>query len=102
MIEVSNSENELDRSSGVRSTRLVLACITSSLEEKEEEMSLERKKGSSLCELLVGRSKGSVSKDASGSQLPPSPSPLPSASPFAPANLKKRKKDKEGQRRTKR
>ena len=61
-------------------------------EEKEEEMPLERKKGSSLHELLMGRSKGSAFKDASSSQLPPPPS---SASPFAPANLKKRKKDKE-------
>ena len=66
---------------------------TSSLEEEEEEeMPLERKKGSSLHELLMGGSKGSAFKDASGSQLPPPP---PSASPFAPANLKKRKKDKE-------
>ena len=35
-------------------------------------------------------------KDASGSQLPPAlPPPPPSINPSAPANLKKRKKDKE-------
>ena len=56
-----------------------------------------KKKG--LRELLTGRAKGSAPKDASRSQLPlalPSPPPpSPSVNPFAPANLKKRKKDKE-------
>ena len=70
-------------------------CITSNLEEEEEEeeeMSLERKR--SLRELLMGGAKGLAPKDASGSQFPP-PSPPPLANPFVPANLKKRKKDKE-------
>ncbi|KAL0015096.1 hypothetical protein SO802_002165 [Lithocarpus litseifolius] len=61
-------------------------------------MPLERKKGSSLHELLAGRSKGPASKDASGSQLPSPPHPPPhlsSASPFVLTNLKKRNKDKE-------
>ena len=59
-------------------------------------MPLERKKGASLCELLAGRSKGSTSKDALSSQVPPPLSPPPPlASPFTPANLRKRKKDKE-------
>ena len=53
-------------------------------------MLLERKEG--LYELLVSRAKGLAPKDASRSQLPP---PSPSANPFALANLKKRKKDKE-------
>ena len=60
-------------------------------------MLLERKR--SLRELLMGRAKGLAPKDASRSQLPPpSPRPLtspPLANPFAPANLKKRKMDKE-------
>lgn len=56
-------------------------------------MPLERKKG--LRELLTGKAKGLVPKDASGSHLLPPPPPPPSANPFAPANLKKRKKDKE-------
>lgn len=58
-------------------------------------MPLEWKKG--LRELLAGKVKGSVPKDALGSQplptLPPPPPPL--VNPFAPANLKKRKKGKE-------
>lgn len=95
MNEILDSEDEIDRSSGVCSGGFVVACITSSLEEEEEEkkMPLERKKGRGLRELLAGKSKGSASKDASGSQLPPPPPPL--VSPFAPANLRKRKKDKE-------
>ena len=60
-------------------------------------MLLERK--SRLRELLIGRAKGLAPKDASGFQLPP-PSrppltPPPLANLFAPANLKKRKMDKE-------
>lgn len=90
MIQISNSKDELDRSLGVHSSRFIVARITSSLEE--EEMLLERKKGSSLCELLAGRSKGLASKDVVGFQLPPPP---PSATPFVLAILRKRKKDKE-------
>ena len=66
VIQVLDSEDELDRFLGVRTSRLVVAGIASdSKEEGEEEMSLERKKG--LRELLAGRAKGSTSKDASGS-----------------------------------
>ena len=52
-----------------------------------------RKKG--LRELL--RARGLAPKVASRSQppLPPPPPPPPSINPFAPANLKKRKKEKE-------
>ena len=104
VIEVSDLEDKFDKSLGVCSAGFILAHITSSLEEEEEEekeeeeeeMPLERKKGSGLRELLVGRSKGSASKDASGFQLSlPLPPPFPSVSPYALANLKKRKKDKE-------
>ena len=99
MIQVLDLEDELDRSSGIHSSRFIVVRITSSLEEEEEEeeMPLERKKGSSLCELLARRSKGSVSKDALGFQLPPPPlsHPPPLLSTFVPANLKKRKKNEE-------
>jgi len=94
VIQVLDSEDELDRFSGVRTFGLVVALIASDSEEeeeKEEEIPLERKKG--LRELLVGKAKGSAPKDASGSHLslalPPPPSP--SVNPFALANLKKRK-----------
>ena len=52
MIQVSDSEDELDRSSGVRSSGFIVAHITSNLEEEEEEMPLVRKKRSGLRELL--------------------------------------------------
>ena len=88
-----DSEDELDRSSVVCSPRLVVACVDSSLEE-EDEMPLDnRKKG--LRELLKAR--GSVPKDASGPQppLPFPPFPPSLVNPFAPTNLKKRKKENE-------
>ena len=94
VIQVLDSEDELDKFSSVRTFGLVVALIASDLEE-EEEMPLERKKG--LRELLAGKAKGSAPKDALGSQLPPPllpPSPS-SVNPFTLANLKKRKKDKE-------
>ena len=65
MIQVSDSEDELDKSSGVYTSGFIIARITSDLEEEEEEILLERKKG--LHEFLVGRAKGSTPKDASES-----------------------------------
>ena len=88
VIQVSNSKDVLDRFSSVHTSGLVVARIASDSkeEEDEEEMPLERKKG--LRELLANRAKGSVPKDASGSQPPLPPPPLPpSAHPFALANL---------------
>ena len=66
MIQVSDSKFEFDTSSCIRSSEFIVVRISSNLEE-EEEIPLERKKGSSLRKLLLGRSKGSTSKDASGS-----------------------------------
>lgn len=43
MIQLSDSKDELNRSSRVRSPEFVVACITSNLEEEEElDMPLER------------------------------------------------------------
>ena len=94
VIQVSDSEDERDRSSSIRALEFIIACVANSLEEEEEEEMLQdRKKG--LCKLLANKAKGSVPKDASRPKRPPfSPLP-PTVNPFMPANLKKRKKDKE-------
>ena len=63
-------------------------------EEEEEEMALNRKKG--LRDLLADKAKGSMPKDALGSQPPlslPSPPP-PTVNLFAITNLKKKRKEK--------
>ena len=94
MIQVSDLKGELYRFSGVHTSGLIVARIDNSSKEEEEEMSLNKKRG--LRELLADRAKGSAPKDASGSQ-PPFPfshPPPPLINPFAPANLKKKKKKK--------
>ena len=54
-VEISNSDGKLDRSSIVRSPRLIVAWVDNSFDE-EKEMALNRKKG--LKELLAERNKG--------------------------------------------
>ena len=76
-IQVSDTEDEPNRLSGVCTPSLVIAHIdNSSEEEEEEEMALNKKKG--LRELLADRAKGSTPKDTPRSQplpaLPPSSS----------------------------
>ena len=71
MIQDSDSEDELERSLGVYAFGFIVTCVANSSEEEEEEeeekeeMLLERKM--SLRELLTGKAKGLVLKDASGS-----------------------------------
>ena len=60
LVKISNLKGELDKSSIVRSLRLIVAWVDSSFEE-EEEMALNRKKG--LKELIAERNKGSSLKD---------------------------------------
>ena len=62
MIQVSDSEDELDISSIVRSPRLIITCVDSSLKEDDEMPLDNRKKG--LCELFKAR--GSAPKDTLG------------------------------------
>jgi len=95
MIQVSDSKDELDRSSGVCAPSLIVTHIDNSSEKEEEGMSLNKKRG--LRELLVDRAKGLAPKDTLGSQppFPFSPPPPPVVNLFALANLKKRKKEKE-------
>jgi len=76
-VELSDSEVEFDRLFAAHSPRLVVARIDTSSEE-EEEMTLNLRR--SLKDLVVGRNKGSSSKEASKTQLPPNlplPFPLP-------------------------
>ena len=94
-VEILDSKGELDKSSIVRSPRLIVAWVDSSFEE-EEEMTLNARKG--LKELLVGRNKGSSSKDAPRSH--PLLALLPHLSPSTVGllpipNLKKKRKEKE-------
>ena len=65
MIQVSDLEDEPNRSSSVRAPELIVARIDHNSKEEEEGMSLNRKIG--LCELLVDRAKGLAPKDTSGS-----------------------------------
>ena len=76
-IQVSDTEDEPNRLSGVCIPSLVIAHIdNSSEEEEEEEMGLNKKKG--LRELLADKAKGLAPKDTPRSQplpaLPPSSS----------------------------
>lgn len=95
MIHVLDSEDEPDRFSGICALRFVVVCIDKSSEEEEEKVSLNRKRG--LRKLLADRAKRSAPKDTSRSQppLPLPPPPSLTVNPFAPANLKKRKNEKE-------
>ena len=97
-MELSDSEGELDRSSAAHSPRLIIARVDSSSKE-EEEMALNSRKG--LKDILARRNKGSSSKEASKTQLPPNLPPPPLPSPFGlhpNPNLQRRR----GKRRTSR
>ena len=70
-MELLDSEDKLDIHSATHSPKLVVAWIDTS--SKEEEMALNQRR--SLRDLVYGR-KGSASKEAPKTQLPPNP-PLP-------------------------
>ena len=87
LVEVSNSEAGLDRSSVVDFPRLVVTQIDTSEEEEEEEeeeedMALNQRR--SQRDHLAERNKGSSSKEATKSQVPPS---LPPPPPLPPTDL---------------
>ena len=98
-VELSDSEAEFDRFSAAHSSRLIVAWGDTSSEE-EEEMALNSRRG--LKDLVARRNKGSSSKEAPKTQLPPNPPlpPLPSPLGLLPdPNLQKKKrkeKDIEG------
>ena len=95
LVEISNLEGALDRSSTVRYSKLIVTQVDSSSEE-EEEMAFNPRKG--LKELFVGRNKRLSSKDAPKSQpLPALPPPLSLTLNLLPMpNLKKKRNEKEG------
>ena len=94
-VEFSDSEAEFDRLFAAHSPRLVVVQVDTSCEE-EEEMVLNPRRG---LKDLVARRKGSSSKDAPQTQLPPNP-PLPLL-PFPlilhpDPNLQRKKRKGEG------
>ena len=94
-MEISDLEDTLDRSSIVRSPKLIVTRVDNNSEE-EEEMTLNPRKG--LKELFAGRNKWLPFKDVPKSQsfpaLPPPPPPTLNLLPMP--NLKKKRKEREG------
>ena len=100
VVQVPNSEDELDKVSGLHPSGLVIACIDDNSKDEEEEISLNPRKG--LKDLLTRRKKGSKPKDVPGTQplpnLPPPPPP-PTINLLPIPNLKKKTKGKETEER---
>ena len=92
VVQVSDSEDELDRFSSVRTPGLVIAHIDDSLED-EEKMALNRKKG--LKELFAERNKGTSRSQPLHTLLHPHPPPTVDLLPIPIPNLKKKRKEKE-------
>ena len=92
-VELSDSEIESDRFSAAHTLKLIVARVNTSSEEEEEGMDLKQRTG--LKGLLANRNKGSTSKEAPKTQVPPSlpPSPPPSTNLglHANPNLKKKR-----------
>ena len=98
MVEVPDSEDELDRVSGIRPSSLVIVHLDDSSEDEEEEKALNQRKG--LRDFMAERNKGLSSKEVPKSQAPdnlPSPPPPPTtALGLLPIpNLKKKRKEQE-------
>ena len=97
VVEIPDSEGELNRALIARSPRLIIAEIDSSSEE-EDPMSLNSRKG--LRDLMDGRNKGSSSKkvpkpqDPANLPLPPPP-PTTALGLLPIPNLKKKRKEQE-------
>ena len=79
VIPILDAEDEFDRLSGFRTPVIVVACLDSS-SKKKEDMALNLRRG--LKDLVAGRNKGSSSKEAPKTQLPPNPPFPPLHSPL--------------------
>ena len=91
-VEISDSEDELDKATTAPSPKLIVACVDPNFKE-EEDMALNPRKG--LKDILAGRNKGSSFKETPKTQLPPNlpPPPLPSPLGLLPnPNLQKKKR----------
>ena len=93
-MELSDSKVELNKLSMAHSPKLVVARVNTSFEE-EEEMTLNPRRG--LKDLVVGRNKGSSSKEVSklkdADNLPPRPLPTTSLRLISLPNMKKKRKE---------
>ena len=74
LVELSNSEANLDRFSAAHSSRLIVARVDTSL---KDERGMDLKQRTSLKGLLANRNKGLASKDVPKTQVPPSLPPPP-------------------------
>ena len=97
LVEVLDSEGELDRSSATHSPELVITRVDTTSEEGEG-IVLNPRKG--LRDLMAERNKGFPSKDVPKSQvplslLPPPLSPITDLSLIPIPNLKKKRKEQE-------
>ena len=93
LIELSDTEGELDRHSIIGAPPIVIACSDGSSDEEVDNMG---SKGKSLRELMAARGKGQTSKAPTKSQthsdLPPAPPQIPAdLSLKANPNLKKKR-----------
>ena len=84
LVQLSNSKTESDRFSAAHPLKLIVAQIGTSLEEEEEGM--DQKQRTTLKGLMANMNKGSTSKEAPKTQVPPS-LPLPPSPPPSPSSL---------------
>ena len=86
-VELSNSEGDFDRFFTAHTPILITARVDTSSED-EEDMALNPRRV--LKDIIVGRNKGSSSKEAPKTQLPPNLPPSPLLSPLGRRRGKRR------------
>ena len=95
-VELSDSEGDFDRFFAAHTPILITARVDTSSEDKED-MALNPRRG--LKDIIAGRNKGSSSKEAPKTQLPPNLPPSPLLSSLGlhldPNLQKKKRKEKD-------